>query len=126
MPGPLKDHNVWDENLVALRRSLAEVNEVAVPLDIWPDLRLEPAVRLNDPFNLTEVEVCLEALNTGRVSGLPGLPAELFRVPRFLPLTGSPAYHLLAPCLKGFLHTMFTAAKILGHSNLVTISFVSV
>lgn len=123
LPGPLQDHSAWHEYLSALCRPLADVHEVVVPLDICPDLRPAPATRLHEPFSLVEVEVCLQAMHTGKASGFSGIPSELLRFAQLPTPDGEPpAPHLLVPCLQGIVNGLFGAGKIPRHCNVLTIS----
>lgn len=67
--------------------------------------------------------MCLETQKTDKASGFCGLHAEPFRFDRLpTPDGGTPAPHLLAPCLTGFLNAMFAAGRIPGRYNVLTIT----
>ena len=105
LPVELQSPAAWDGYLATLAAPPAQpATQLPQPHTAQPPT---PAVSLNRPLSLAEIELALQQLHNGRSGALLGYSSELLRYARLSPSDDDPApANLLLPCL----HLLFNIA----------------
>ena len=115
LPQGLQAVQAWDAYLNKVG-DLRLPDAQPLPYDPYPQHDATPAIPLNAPFTLAEVEIALKKLNNGRSCGLHGLPSELLRYARHVstPEVPNPP-HVLARVLLAVLNCAFQEGRVPHH-----------